>query len=643
MNLCYLGNSPQEYTEYRKAYPQAETVFLCTNYLMVRRLQENNEQAHVYDDHVPTDQSWAAFKWLSPLLKNWFLDSEGNDLSMFGEVSLGTVSQTSFARRSLDAMRRVLSVRCGVALYYPQVLAWGESLGEDWRSTCAHLAATLGLTPHPIQDSEPKDEHLPQKLAPYPYEGQVGGNAEKISFRLWQWFTSKYAWVQDTISNKRAGQPHDILCLCYTPLDPVWTEWNNNREIRKRIRLGFLSNNPPRKSAAIRALSHRCAVYPIKSQSMHPDENSEVETITGKLNRLMESEDWRRRLIWDGMDLSPILTPLFRDGVAVSFPISASWAVSLKAAILRRKPRATILPYTDPVIPQVLRQLAAKHRFKTVYIPHGYEVTTQPDTRNIYGNSLDVDRIVAISETDLDAYSSSGASPGTAVAMGFFPAERAIEFARTKSSLKQSGKNPGQKSTRRDGHVLVLDHGRMSYPYFKERTVEEFFFNVLEILTRLGYRQITYKLHPGVIQMVYYEQLKRYLDPDIEVTIVKDESIFELMSQAEFIVGPITSGIFEAAVLDTPYLCAHFEGLPLWPPLDTADVPIAHDYASLKKMIVNYQDIWPAARRSLLRDGCGLDPDDPLNGTSLPQKLFDDLSTWLDADQLHGIPEPQLR
>ena len=121
-----------------------------------------------------------------------------------------------------------------------------------------------------------------------------------------------------------------------------------------------------------------------------------------------------------------------------------------------------------------------------------------------------------------------------------------------------------------------------------------------------------------------------YIDLPLEVTIVKDVPIYGLMAQAELIVGPLSTAMLEAAVLDRPYLCVDLDGLELWPPLGTKDVPVACDFDSLDKLIQNYRDIWPTARRAILRDACGLDPDAPLEQQSFGAKLFADLAQWLD-------------
>lgn len=39
MNVCYLGNSPPTHTRYREAFPESETVFLCSDYLELLRLR----------------------------------------------------------------------------------------------------------------------------------------------------------------------------------------------------------------------------------------------------------------------------------------------------------------------------------------------------------------------------------------------------------------------------------------------------------------------------------------------------------------------------------------------------------------------------------------------------------------------------
>ena len=105
------------------------------------------------------------------------------------------------------------------------------------------------------------------------------------------------------------------------------------------------------------------------------------------------------------------------------------------------------------------------------------------------------------------------------------------------------------------------------------------------------------------------------------------------MAQAEFIVGPTTTAILEAAILDRPYLCLHLDDFPLWPPLDTEEVPVAHDYESLANLIRDYRDIWPRARRAILKDGCGLDPDAPWENPGFERKVFQDIAAWIDSLQ----------
>lgn len=625
MNICYLGNSIQEYTDYRKVFPQAETVFLCSDYLQLLRLESYNERVQVYDDHVPGDRARPAEQWLCNLLQTWYLDGEGHDLSALGGVSLGRVAQYYFVQLLTEEMRLILSVSSAVDVYHPDVLAWGASLGEGLDRACSSLAATSGIPVHRMGNLEEGVSHLQERLMSLEErEGQADQRNQRPLFRLWERLTSVYAAIQDFLSSGSTGHPYDVLVVNHPSLDPVWNEWNADSRLRARIRLGFLSNFPPGKGIAIRALFRRCTVYPVASKPSKLAQHREVEPIIRSVEAHMESETWRSRLLYGNLDLTPILTPVFQKAISWVFPLVASLAFTLEDTIRRRRPKAVLLPYTSPPNTQILWRLSSTYGFKTVGVEHGIGGSPDPSADTMMGETWELDRFIIANDADRDVRERWGIPPEKIIVLGSGPAQRIVDH------IERQG--PKQRSNGQTGQVLVLHYNRLRGTFsHKERTCEEFFFRVIDLLHHLGHKKIIYKLHPGPDHLAYFDELKQYLKYPLDLTIVQDAPIFDLMEQADFIVGPPSTAILEAAVLDRPYLCVHLDDVPQLPPLDTEEVPLAHNYDEMARLIQNRDDIWPIARRAILRDIGGLDPDHLFEGDRFGKKLLMDISDWLDS------------
>ena len=627
MNLCYLG-TPQEYLEYRKFFPLVETIFLCPNLLSVLRLKHYNERVDLHDNHVPTDRAWAAQSWLSNLLQSWYLDAQGNDRSVSGNISLGRISHSLLGGMLVEEMRRALSITCAVVHYRPDVIAWGASLGQEWERALASLVPQLGIRLHSVQASG--DNMAPPLERFQPIESYLAGYNRKqqtLRFSLRRWLTSAYMFLRENLGGSNARHRHEVLFLNDPTFEAVWDEWNSKPEARRSVRLGFLLTAPPsNKLLAIRAMLRGCTVYPVETRAKNGFENRDVGATVRDMEVLMEDDEWMARLTWDGVDLAQMLAPVLQRVVRCTFPMLGFRAISLERALLRHRPKAVIFPCLGPSNSQILWQLAPTYHYKTVYLPHGFPMTTRPEFHNILGETLAVDRVIVASEASRDIYTELGADLQKVVPIGFAPAQRAIEYARSHSFKK--------KPIEHESQVLCLDYVRVhELLSHKERIGEEYFFNVIELLTRLGYRRIVYKLKPSRDQLAYVQELRRYVRPSIEITVVQDAPIFDLMTQAQFVVGPVSTAVLEAAVLDTPYLCAHFDDFPLCPPMDTEEVPVAHDYDSLERLIQGHEDMWPKARRAILRDGCGLGHDVFQDNAGFGSKLFEDFSTWLGSPQ----------
>jgi hypothetical protein len=586
LDLIYFVNAA-DHAIYRSAYPSAKAVFVAFGTLTKKQISACEERVCAWDEFISEADATFTHAWLYELLSNWYRIGD-SDVSEFSGVSLGRTAHFVLSGLLSELMRVVLSGCSFVERLRPsRIIAIGL---PEWWARSVKCVAQINNIPYIQMGPERLD--LDATCFRYEcarsYSEYFLKKKDNIKSKLWRHACKLVALLHGGLKYSKGGV-QDVLVLGDPGLNEIWYEWITNRCYRSSIRLGFIPEDPPLKKLAIYGLLRGCRYY--RSRRISTD--AFCMDAKGKMLSLIRSPSWLERFAWREHNLGEMLIPVFEWMINTYMPTLATKVVQIEDQLRMSPPQAVVLPHLELPDAQIIHQLRNKFGYRVILAFHGLLLTYE-NKANLFMLPFDADMIIAGSGMQAQNYINSGADPASVAAIGFPVAERTLRFYTSNHSQPKKGS------------VLVLDYA-MSYGVLSHKATfgEEYFRRIVQILIESGYSEIVYKLHPGRHHLEYYKALCKHYGYEGSVSVVKDHDILELMAQAEIIVGPVSTAIIEAAILDRPYICAHIEPIKLWPPLDSGEVPVAHSYEELQRFVRNYPSFWKPMRSALLRDVCG--------------------------------------
>jgi hypothetical protein len=403
-----------------------------------------------------------------------------------------------------------------------------------------------------------------------------------------------YSWVRFW---KRGHPGRSILVIGSHSTKILWEYWLAHRLERGSSHLDFMLGFSPGPKNGLRAILHGAQLFDPRPRPLTTEQRQEILRIKSEVARLKESTEWRSLFNWEGYNLSNVFDKTCLRAFLDNTETLATKCISYESEFKRLKPELILVPEQHTVDVIILLVLAKKYGARSFFLNHGFPGYSYDHKEQFLMGESIADRTLAWGPQDKENHIRANVPENSLDIVGnpffdrFFPLKKYVPFRTLSGST-----------------ALVLNYAR---PYgtvdFFEENEERHFIEIVQLLDSLGIRKIVFKLHPGLPRMDFYQQLLEGLHCRCEVIIIQNEPFIDEVEKVDFVIGPISTAIFETLLSGKDYFLVHYDPCDLPPPFELNNSYVAKNVEELQKNICDGNAV---SRRKVLNDFLGLRGDE---------------------------------
>ncbi|MEW5946758.1 MAG: hypothetical protein AB1742_11220 [bacterium] len=539
------------------------TNFFCFSLTDALILEKRGIRARCIEGFLIPEHARRAQKRIFDLMRTWYLRG-GTDISMFNGVSLGGLVEGSVAIPLVRTFRYALCL---------------ENIFGTHRPGAVEARLDGGDTRALVLDTLCRHHDVPLELKP-PADG---GATETPGF-------SEASVIRRTAGQKLAPVAVSLVCRLRFRKNTgrriilvlehgqgrfLWKHWLENKRLRGKTTLGFIKQFPPGRHAIPAALAGG-AVYDAARPLSRGDEEK-LNGIRAAFDGYFDTEEWKGKFAWNGVDFSGAFTPAFRLTVTGEFHRAATVFSSLTLQ-MKKTPPSAVLTFNDVLVTASALVSAAKLAgAETILYEHS--ITPCLSRReNLLRERVLTDRLLTWGRAQEELYAKECR----------FPAERIVTVGAPPEKAPLGKAPPGRKNGAARANVLVFAYAHSDANVtLRESTEETYFFEVMRMLAELGTGKVVVKLHPGSRRLPLYRKMTALVPADIRIELRHRENPVPLIIAADLVIGPFSTALLTALALGKRcYVYHKNEPHLIGPPFDGDPGFHARSIEELKEQIL---------------------------------------------------------
>ncbi|MBI4677663.1 MAG: hypothetical protein HY748_08770 [Elusimicrobia bacterium] len=517
----------------RKRSPGAAgALHLCFDWESCAALRRLGLDASAWEDHIPEDQASSAARETEALCDAWYR-LEDRDFTVFEGVSLGKAYRFIMLGLTVrPAAKFLLAAGAAVERHGPRTIWCETSVPKLHQGLLRSLAARrpgcrIELVSRRAASREVLAWKLPDMRLSRPKRAalqalNVLARARSVTLGPRPVLVASYYFSLDNFIRLLAEDPGAFRCLLVdTP---------NKEKLDLVVRAG-----------AELALDHRRE--PAFSQS----QRESLARMREDWRLAREDRSYRDKLSFRGTPLWPSIEGVLEDFFRTQAEPLAWAAASLDELWRRERPSAALLPYDEIPLQHLVSDIARKHGTPSVVALHGLPDYLPPP---FAGGTSPV--FSAWGPTLASLCAAPGAwGDRTCLAIGNPHFDGHLRLRRPAP--------PKEVRT-----ILVLSCPPRNWIMLASESEPQTYATTVCEALRAANARVVFKLHPCE-SLSYYLRLLKDFD---RIEIIKDKPIMECMLEADMVIGPFSTALIEAIILNKPILLAKLTRTPLSPPFD---------------------------------------------------------------------------
>ncbi|MFA6316417.1 MAG: hypothetical protein WC943_03285 [Elusimicrobiota bacterium] len=512
--------------------PEPRPRYLCFDWESFAGLRGQGAQACAWEDFIPAEAAAAADPLTESLSESWHR-WRGEDFTLFEGVSLGKAYRWVFYALTIrPAVKFLLGLEAAIAEHRPATI-WCESTVPPLhrRTLEAMAVSSSGWKVETVASQAKCSEVLVWRLP-----DQSLGQAKRLGLSL----TNLLAKAR-----RLATGPRPVIIASYYP--SLRRFFGLAAESGAPFRLLFTDSPDRRMLPGLAAAGAEVLLDHRTEPALSIDQKALFDRIHATWEKLRKDPAYQRSFAFQGTSLwravEPVLEGFFRDDA----PRLAWAAAKLDAAWERERPVAALLPFDEPPMQHLVTDVARKHGTPTITVLHGLpEPMPQPFGG---GNAA---TFSAWGPTLREFYKGPGSlRDRTCIAEGnpYFDNHASVRPPAPPSQVR---------------NILVLTFPPRNWIMTASELEPQLYAETVRSALRDVDAAITLKLHPCE-SLPYYLKL---LGSTPGIEIVKDRPIMDCLLKADAVIGPYSTTLLEAVILNKPVLLVNLTKAAFPPPFD---------------------------------------------------------------------------
>lgn len=485
--------------------------------------------------------------------ENWY-KFDGNDFSMFKDVSLGSLYEWELYWQLDVLLTFALCIKRAVSKYSPKKIYHHFIENSDLYRILVTVAKQHSIElAHSGGENSPIGELLVTDIGTYAKQRK-------------KWISSILHFAVNMtgcIFRKNKYRSSILFHPGNPQLTPILRQWLKAKSSHGAVI--DLHSRPP--SSLMAQFVKKGGSFIRKSFCFKPNLNH----IHSRWTKLKGFADYNEFLSLEKMTLMPILSPLLERIVFTRFADEAATYINYLTAFRVNKISCVVLP-NDCVARQKIATLTAKKfNIPSIVVQHGLASQIHDKDKTLADYSL------VWSEKTKDICARHGISPDKLFATGSPSLDAYLDYV-------------GQTQNSRGVEKVTVLTTNSPFLHTSSPTYgEDLILNIMKTLQEYKqFKKVNVKIHPSE-SVEYYQKIIGRFDCVIE----KNRPLLDILAESDLVIGGLTSVLIDARILRKPVIVmleeVYYNVSDMWPPFDReSGLVIATNAQELKQAIDDF-------------------------------------------------------